>query len=303
MHSQRFFRCGAIAIALGLIVGCNSGDGTGSADIIGTISAQNAEAIAQDGSASMDFLMQQSGIAEGFADEIANPGTIQSACQTGAAQVQVNDAGTIGQADSGDYVYVTFTGCTVDLGGGLTLQFDGTIWVTCTQATGTQPSPYTREFRVDYFGLTMSIGGASLVISGTYWVSEANDGTSQTNRIYGNRIIVTAVGGQATWSGSMSDFDITRIEDNITTAYTTDMQATYTSSAAAGSVTIMTTTPFAGPDNQSEPSSGVMTISGANGGVITFTALDSVNVQLDVDVDGDGTPEATIQTTWAVIRS
>ncbi|MEM8769962.1 MAG: hypothetical protein AAGE43_21210, partial [Pseudomonadota bacterium] len=46
------------------------------------------------------------------------------------------------------------------------------------------------------------------------------------------------------------------------------------------------------------PISGVLRIVGLDGGSILVTALDEVNVQLEVDEDGDGTVDVTIMTTW-----
>ena len=47
-----------------------------------------------------------------------------------------------------------------------------------------------------------------------------------------------------------------------------------------------------------DPFTGQATITGANNSSVTLIAVDSVNVTLEVDADGDGIPEETIPTTW-----
>ncbi len=43
---------------------------------------------------------------------------------------------------------------------------------------------------------------------------------------------------------------------------------------------------------------GSIKITGAGNSSVTVTALDSVNVQLEVDTDGDNVIDVTIVTTW-----
>ena len=48
---------------------------------------------------------------------------------------------------------------------------------------------------------------------------------------------------------------------------------------------------------------GQLQIDGANGSVLVLTILDSVNIQGDVDEDGDGVFDATFLTTWDALFS
>jgi hypothetical protein len=44
-----------------------------------------------------------------------------------------------------------------------------------------------------------------------------------------------------------------------------------------------------------------MKVTGAEGGTVTLVALNETDVQLLVDIDGDGNTDVTINTTWAVL--
>ena len=50
------------------------------------------------------------------------------------------------------------------------------------------------------------------------------------------------------------------------------------------------------------PHAGVGVATGANGGKVTVTALSSTTVRVDLDSNGDGTPEATVTKPWSTFE-
>lgn len=66
-----------------------------------------------------------------------------------------------------------------------------------------------------------------------------------------------------------------------------------------GELTITTLAPFVVDQLDTWPMSGSLKIAGAGNSSLTVVALDSINVQIDLDVDGDGMADATFFTTWA----
>ena len=74
------------------------------------------------------------------------------------------------------------------------------------------------------------------------------------------------------------------------------VKSIFTSDRLDGSITFETLEDFIvmGDDN---PSSGRMLISDSNSSVLV-TALDNLNVQLDIDLDLDGVIDQTIVLTW-----
>jgi hypothetical protein len=86
--------------------------------------------------------------------------------------------------------------------------------------------------------------------------------------------------------------------------YSQDSSGSLSSQNIAGSVDFESTETFTGVYTGSEsnnPEAGVMVVRGAAGSSESITVLDSVNVQVEVDVEGDGTVDETIQTTWGAL--
>ena len=88
------------------------------------------------------------------------------------------------------------------------------------------------------------------------------------------------------------------------TQSTTTLAGTITSTALnGGSLTITTPTPFVRAYNtETFPHAGVGVATGANGGKVTVTALSSTTVRVDLDSNGDGTPEATVTKPWSTFE-
>lgn len=72
--------------------------------------------------------------------------------------------------------------------------------------------------------------------------------------------------------------------------------------SGVGDVTAATLAPWVMMLDADYPISGVLQILGANDTGMIVTALDEVNVQIEVDTDGDGIADVTILTTWAELE-
>ena len=105
--------------------------------------------------------------------------------------------------------------------------------------------------------------------------------------------------GSQAESMRLYDFNLNRSVD-AEGGFSVSYDAKITSSQNGGTVTFATTLPFTGT-GEGDPSEGQMRITGDGGGVVTLTAVDSVYVQILVDVDGDEEVDATIDTTWAFL--
>jgi hypothetical protein len=100
-------------------------------------------------------------------------------------------------------------------------------------------------------------------------------------------------------AGTLTDFVSSGTDDLNTLAYSTDASGTLATVNLGGSVRYTTTTTFQGIGSD-YPSSGVMVVTGAANSSETITAVDSISVTIDVDADGNGTVDQTINTTWDV---
>lgn len=81
------------------------------------------------------------------------------------------------------------------------------------------------------------------------------------------------------------------------TPYTMSASGTLDSTQLSGIISYSTPVIFAGFDSD-YPSSGEFLVSGS-GSSLRLIAIDNVNVNIELDTNGDGTVDETLQTTWA----
>lgn len=82
--------------------------------------------------------------------------------------------------------------------------------------------------------------------------------------------------------------------------YTLTSSGTIDSTELGGVVTYSTPVTFQGTGTDN-PFAGEFLVTGADGATIRLIALDSINVRIETDTDGDGVVDATEDTTWADI--
>lgn len=96
---------------------------------------------------------------------------------------------------------------------------------------------------------------------------------------------------------NLIDYSLTNVVDFETDTYTIDTYGVLDDGDLGGEVSFDTIQTFTGTGFNS-PSSGAMIIEGAEGSSIILTALNSVDVMLEVDANGDNVIDETIVTTW-----
>jgi hypothetical protein len=195
----------------------------------------------------------------------------------------------------GDVITATFSSC--DDGDGVLVS--GTLQLTVQAFTGNfsvPPYSYTVLATLTNYAITES--GETLSINGTATLTESTqDDIVFTTRFSGTSLsFVESVGD----TGTLSNF-INAETDNLNTLeYTIDASGTLATVQLGGSVQYTTTLTFRGlADNF--PSEGVMVVTGAGNSTETITSVDTVNVSIDVDENGDGIVDQTIATTWAAL--
>lgn len=105
-------------------------------------------------------------------------------------------------------------------------------------------------------------------------------------------------------TGTLSNFSTTVSQDGsvFPAAFTMDSSATLSNSQFDGEVSYTTPVPFQGFEGEF-PFAGELLVTGAEGATILLIALDNVNVRLEVDLDGDGAVDETVDTTWDELTS
>jgi len=126
---------------------------------------------------------------------------------------------------------------------------------------------------------------------------ESADGVTLRRVVSGSRLSAFATGGNQSVSRTITDFVHEWTLDTSTDAYTADLSATVSGSRFPGEFVYDTTQVFGGL-LESAPDSGQLVLVGPLGGRATLNALDTVNVQILLDVDGDEDTDVTVNTTW-----
>jgi hypothetical protein len=102
---------------------------------------------------------------------------------------------------------------------------------------------------------------------------------------------------------TMTDFSSLFAQDTGTSPspYTQSSFGTINSTLLPGVVSYATTVDFEGFDAD-YPDTGVFVVYGVNSSV-RLTAIDNVNVRIEIDADGDTDYEQTIETSWAELQA
>ena len=230
----------------------------------------------------------------------ATTSTTISCSGGGNLVVTANDANNNGTFDSGDSLSVTANSC---VEGGVTV--GGLFSASLTSNPSGDPSAcvygIALAFNFQSFTATDSSGVATA--NGQFTLSSTRTACSTgTDSISASTFAETFTAAGATRSRSLVGYSATVAMTP--TQSTTTLAGTITSTALnGGSLTITTPTPFVRAYNtETFPHAGVGVATGANGGKVTVTALSSTTVRVDLDSNGDGTPEATVTKPWSTFE-
>lgn len=226
--------------------------------------------------------------------------TRSAACSNGGSVSVALTYATSSGLSNGDSMSITSANC---IEGGK--KTNGKLTITFSNLSGSIGSAFT-------WGATMAMEFANFSVEENGEVSTANgDMTmaySQTNSqnnhalISGSALRATlARNGAAVLDETLSSYSISN-----TTAATLETQSgefTFSDNMAAKrtAYVVKTITPFKQTSGASYPYEGALTITAGNGSKATVTALSSTNVRIDVDTNGDGLTDQTINTTWSAL--
>lgn len=323
---KQLIKSGCIVTATGLLAACGGGGGGGGGGAITAaapvaVTSANAPQVA---SASLEASDGLSGNTEGVvgivpaavgsssptdlnivetiidqvrkAPQIDNGGysiaavqDVNQNCDSGNLSLTFNDADNSASLTSGDTISMSANACTFS---GVTM--NGSISISNVVVTGDQITPpYSMQFRLTTSGFSVSSGGETAAINGSGTISEStSDDITFTSSFSGAGIEMTAGNEVLT----LTDYQITEVENEATGAYSMDISATVSSPALGGSVTITTDVPLSGV-YPFEADAGQITCTGDNSSV-TIIVIDSTSVQLEVDLDGDAVTDDTIIESW-----
>jgi hypothetical protein len=222
-----------------------------------------------------------------------------SCAQSGSYRVtgSLSNPGTI---TVGDTLTVAFTSCSdgeVVLGGSMSYT------ITQVSAEFDGYPPYTLGVDVDYHNFSVRVGGTTTTTSGDISLLLEEDSSGNTNlQHFGNSLTNTLEGHTHKLTNYAYDFQY-----DSSGTYSISLQGTLASTKINGSVSYTTITPFTGNDFgvTVNPTAGELHITtSADDSQAWIIALsDGVNVQIDIDTDGDNLVDDTVITTWTELEN
>lgn len=196
---------------------------------------------------------------------------------------------------AGDLLNIELNNCSDasgELNGHLSVRFNSISEDQSGQATDFNVTLTMTDFTVNQFGATSSGDGDMTLGIRSLSATEVEASLSGTS--------LTIVEGGTT--GTITNFSIIETLNEATGASTTTSSGTLASTEIGGSLNFETTTPFQSLANEF-PFAGTLVVTGANGSSLQFVVIDSVDVRLDIDADGDGSFEESVASTWAELES
>jgi hypothetical protein len=153
------------------------------------------------------------------------------------------------------------------------------------------------------FALGINVELTSFLVAGDGETATANGSIAVTINISAATLTTTVAANSISISDgsssqTLSNYSATRTVAAGLGSFTLDMAGTLTSTDFSGSVTFDTTTLLQGTGS-GFAFTGLVVITGANGATIKVIAIDSNLVRLEIDQNGDGTIDASIDTSWA----
>ncbi|MGF6610244.1 hypothetical protein OKW45_005166 [Paraburkholderia sp. WSM4175] len=220
------------------------------------------------------------------------------ACASGGTiSVSVSEANP-GTVSNGDSMSITANNCSENgevMNGQITYGFSN---LSGTIGSGTS---WGATLTLNYANMTLQSGGVTI---------GANGDMSLSYQQSGSQVATAAVSGSSLQM-NLTESDGTVISRKLT-AYSFNGSINGSSNTSSANFTLSGSSPKLGTVNFSvktnapfqavgaaSPSTGSMTVTAADQSSATLTAIDSTNVRIDIDSNGDGVIDQTINTTWA----
>ncbi|MBK4735090.1 hypothetical protein [Noviherbaspirillum pedocola] len=225
------------------------------------------------------------------------------ACSGGGSMTLSINVANPNQVQSGDSVSMSAHNCVESSGlvnGGVSIVFSN------VSGTISDMGAWSASMTMTYSSFSVLTGGASISANGDMTVSY-----SQTNaNTFNAQMSGTSFAANLTKSDStqiqrtLTNYRLVASAQNGATSFSGDFGLSG-NSPTLGNVgfTVKTTAPFKTAAGAMNPYTGSATVTAADGSSTSYTALDSSNVRIDVDSNGDGVIDSTTNSTWATFRS
>lgn len=216
-------------------------------------------------------------------------GPLTSACSGGGSVTVSGDLASEQTLTAGDSVTIEF----VDCDDGLAV-VDGRLSMTITTFEGAMDSGmFSLGVSLELTAFTVVEDGETVAADGDVTMTISAASPMLTLTMTSSSLAVS--GGDGTHE--LSGYSLTQSIDSASGEYSVDASGTVESSAFEGAATFDVTEPFIG-SGAAHPGSGELLVSGAGGATLRLIVLDTTFVRLELDTDGNGTVDETVDATW-----
>ncbi len=217
---------------------------------------------------------------------------------SGTLSESFNDADNSGSLTTGDSVTANFSNCYLAADG---TTFNGGFSLTNLTINGTPSvagTAWNATATFKFSNMTVDMPAGNYSVNGTFtYTGKTQHGVVVSVSMSGSSLTVQKTGGPKL---TLAKFKLDGTVDNNALTYSEYGSGQVTDSALSGYVdfSIPSKKPFSGSLEQ-YPSTGTMTVTGANNSSVVVTAIDSTTVQLQVDANGNGTVDYTLTEPWS----
>ena len=215
----------------------------------------------------------------------------------GSVNVQLNDANGNEQLDAGDSASFDASNC-VEAG----VTISGGIGMVINTASGDlDGTAYNATVAVTLTGLRVATAAGGATGSGSMQLAVS----STDAETYAVEITVSSMTMSGLFAGVNDTITLQNWQSTSRTARSngvlrTSISASGTTiSSVLGSVVVATVQPMVQDEGADYPASGRITATGANGSLLQITALNSSDVLLELDADGNGVFETRSTKAWS----
>lgn len=317
---------------LGLLAGCGGGGGGdgGSGSNNGPITAQNAPVVASaaqsaisessdGGTSGTNFFVASvsGGPAKDFnlgdlaIDQVLrlrkSAGLITAAatnpCATsGTVTDNFSNNDTNPEFTAGDTLSLSFDNC---VEGGVLL--DGALTIALNSLSGDPAVPgsnYSLTISVAFNNFVVDEGDESGEINGSLTVSANRSGNIETITVSSSALTIRDTSTASGQVLALNGFSVTEEYNEATGSYAISVTGTLNDSRIGFNVVATTITPLVS-DDFGDPTSGSIRLTAGDGTSVTLTAtgggINGDEVRLEVDTNGDGTIDSTLNTSWTAL--
>jgi len=211
---------------------------------------------------------------------------------SGTVDIQIDVADPLAPSVNDTFIF-DFTNC--DDGVGTVVNGGMTMTIT---AVGGDPATgnFLLGMRIEFAAFAVTEGGETSAASGSVNIEIDTSNPPLTTISVSTSTLVTTSAGTEEVLTSFT-VDITEDASTFPAAVTVETAFTLSSPRIGGAVTVTTSLSLQSMGEE-YPYMGELRISGADGAVIVMIALDANTVRLQIDIDGDGGPDDTLDLTW-----